>query len=292
MKRTVLFILAALLLIAGTFFGVRFFLSQPRGESAGLKVTSTPTASIFLDGKNIGRTPYEDKLEPGEYTIKLIPEITSGQTVSWQGKITLRPNLLTFVNRELGTTDLASGGEVLSLEKSSGNETELAVFSTPEGATIELDGQDQGTAPLSLKNIKTGDHELVVSSAGFQDRPLKIRSTAGYKLIADIQLALAGLGATKDTDATSTTEPTGTAKTTGTQAKPTGAAGASSVTILDTPTGFLRVRVEPSTSASESGRVEPGETFPLIEEQSGWYKIEYEAKKEGWISNRYAEKTE
>lgn len=292
MKRTVLFILAALLLIAGTFFGVRFFLSQPRGASAGLKVTSTPTASIFLDGKNIGRTPYEDKLEPGEYTIKLIPEITSGQTVSWQGKIKLSPNLLTYVNRELGTTDLASGGEVLSLEKSSGNQTEIAIFSTPEGASIQLDGQEQGTAPLSLKNIKAGDHELIVSSAGFQDRPLKIRSTAGYKLIADIQLALAGLAASKDTDATTTPGPTGTAKKpTGTQAKPTGSSG-TTVKILDTPTGFLRVREEPSTSASESGRVEPGKTFPLLDEQSGWYKIEYESKKEGWISNKYAEKSE
>jgi len=50
------------------------------------------------------------------------------------------------------------------------------------------------------------------------------------------------------------------------------------------------VRSGPSTSAKEIGRVKPGEKSVFIEEQEGWYKINYEEGKEGWISNRYAEK--
>jgi len=40
-------------------------------------------------------------------------------------------------------------------------------------------------------------------------------------------------------------------------------------------------------------KVNPGETYPYSnEEKNGWYKIEYETGKEGWISKVYADLTE
>lgn len=60
------------------------------------------------------------------------------------------------------------------------------------------------------------------------------------------------------------------------------------VKILDTPTGFLRVRA--SIGGSEIGQVTPGETYPLVEEKSGWFAITFEEGKTGWISSDYAEK--
>jgi hypothetical protein len=62
------------------------------------------------------------------------------------------------------------------------------------------------------------------------------------------------------------------------------------VEILDTPTGFLRVRATPSTGASEITQVDPGEKFPLLEERAGWYKIKLTDGKEGWVSGQYAKK--
>ena len=62
------------------------------------------------------------------------------------------------------------------------------------------------------------------------------------------------------------------------------------ITIQETPTGFLRVRKEPTVSSEEIGRVNPGETFTLIEEKTGWYKIELKDKQEGWVSSQYAKK--
>ena len=62
------------------------------------------------------------------------------------------------------------------------------------------------------------------------------------------------------------------------------------VTILNTPTGFLRVREDASTGAVEVGRVTPGDTLPLIDEVSGWYKIQLTDGKEGWVSSQYASK--
>ena len=48
--------------------------------------------------------------------------------------------------------------------------------------------------------------------------------------------------------------------------------------------------MEPSASATEAAKVNPGEMFPYLnEEKSGWYKIEYEEGKEGWVSGVYVE---
>jgi uncharacterized protein YgiM (DUF1202 family) len=50
--------------------------------------------------------------------------------------------------------------------------------------------------------------------------------------------------------------------------------------------------MEPSTVATEAAKVNPGEMYPLLDEESGWYKIEYQKDEEGWISGQYAEKYE
>ena len=62
------------------------------------------------------------------------------------------------------------------------------------------------------------------------------------------------------------------------------------VTILDTPTGWLRVRSEPSTAGTEVAKVDPGKEFPFLEEDGEWYKIEYASGQIGWISSEYASK--
>ena len=63
---------------------------------------------------------------------------------------------------------------------------------------------------------------------------------------------------------------------------------------MDTPTGFLRVRSEPSSIAKEIGQVEPGNVYYFLEQDTvtGWLKIEYEEGKEGWISSQYAKRVE
>lgn len=62
------------------------------------------------------------------------------------------------------------------------------------------------------------------------------------------------------------------------------------VTITDTPTGWLRVRETPSSSAAEIARVLPGETYDLLDEDEGWYHIRLDAGRTGWISAQYAKK--
>lgn len=266
-----------LVLLAGlTFAGYKFY-SGRSGGLGGLRVTSAPTASVFLSDKLLGRTPYDDKVAAGDYILKLIPEGTSTSTSSWQGKITIQPGVLTFVNRDLGATDLNSAGEILTLDKITDKDAQIAVLTNPDSASISLDGQEKGSAPLLLRNLTEGDHDLSVSSAGFITRSIKVKTTNGYKLTATFQLAV------------STNQPSASpsaAPSSGNEpAKPY-------VTIKDTPTGFLRVRTDPSLTATESAQVKPGEKYSLLDTNDGWYQIKYDDNKTGWISSQYADKTE
>ena len=61
------------------------------------------------------------------------------------------------------------------------------------------------------------------------------------------------------------------------------------VQITPTPTGFLHVRSGPNTGSSVVAKVNPGETYELLEEQPDWYKIKLPSG-QGWISNQYAKK--
>lgn len=308
MKKILILILGVVLLGGGGFLILKSRLGGGGQSQAVLKVNSTPAATIFLDGKDIGKTPYEDKVTPGEFSIKLIPESTVESIVSWEEKVRLFPSLLTYVNRDLGESEVTSGGEVLTLEKIAGKDGQIAVISTPDGVTITLSGSERGTTPKVLEGVEPGNYDLTVSSSGYVTRSVKIKTTSGYKLTAAFQLALVG-------ESKASPSPSASPESSGAKATPkasvkaspkaTSEPGASSspkskaspppkpyIQILDTPTGFLRVRKEPLTSAEELARVNPGEYYPLLDEESGWYKIEYESDKEGWISGQYAEKFE
>src|SRR5437660_9065 len=81
-------------------------------KPAALQVTSTPEASVFLDGKHLGKTPFfSDQLKAGEFTLKI-----SASEASYVDKITLKEGTLVVVTRDLNDNFLAQSGETLWLE--------------------------------------------------------------------------------------------------------------------------------------------------------------------------------
>jgi hypothetical protein len=294
------------------------------GRSPGqgvLKVTANTTSKVLLENKDIGKTPLEQKVTVGEYSLRIVPEGTETNLSSWQGNIKIGPNVLTYVNRDLSESELTSSGETLWLEKIGSSKGELTIASVPDGAKVIINDESKGITPLTLTELSDGDHTLLVSSPGFEPRTIKIKITSGYKLTASLALALspgqmlvdsvdekeASVSATPlprvspspAPRVTSTPQsrvsprpsprvsPTPTQAITGTVKK---------VEILDTPTGFLRVREEASTASSEIGRVEPGDQFSVLDSKlvSGvtWYKIAFTETQDGWISGQYAKKIE
>ena len=274
-------LLLILILLFAVFVGVRFFIFDKQNEYGKLKIISSPTASVFLNSTLIGKTPYEDKYKVGEYLLKLIPETTATDTASWNGKINIYKNSLTYVNRELGSSDIASAGEIFTTAKmtkksQNAGSGEIYVETEPQGAIITLDNDEKGVAPVIMENVLRGDHELSIFMPGFFRRTQKVNVGPGYRVNAAFKLAIDQSSSTAKV--TEDKQATGSAKTTKTK-----------ITIKDTPTGWLRVREEPTLNASESGKVNPGESFDLIDEQDGCYKIKIDGKK-GWVSSQYSSK--
>ena len=303
MKKLLPVILIIGVIIGLIFLGKKLFASR---KKAALSVNTNPRATVFLDGEHLGSTPYyNESLKAGEYVLKIVPESTGQALMPWEGRVSLSPGILTVVNRELGLTQDDSSGEILSFEPlADKNTVSISVVTTPDGAVVNLDGEPRGFAPLTLDNITEGDHILLVSSPGFKERTIKAKTVKGHKLIASVQLrreseATAEAAAPEETEASPSPTPKISPSPVGSP-KPTASPKVSTASPLPRPyavikspdTGWVRVRSEPSTSGEELAKVNDGEQFPLVDEQSGWYKITYETGKNGWISGKYAEKFE
>lgn len=297
MKRKIgfFFTFVVILLIIG---GVVKLLASRSPKEGELRVDASPTVSVFLDNKHIGRTPLREKVTAGEYTIRLVAEDSTSDIAPWQAKITVGANLLTFVNAVLSDSELSSAVDVLWLEKSVAGKPELSIVTNPDGASVILDDVTKGITPITVSDVTAGDHTLTVTSPGFLTRTMKVKLTSGYKLITSMKLALSAAGGTSPEASPTASPAPSSASITPTPTGKQGSASSSATppkpyaVIKDTPTGFLRVRLEPSTSATEAARVNPGEKYHIFTEKTSWYQISYDGTNKGWISSQYADKVE
>ena len=296
MKKKGLVIIAGVLvlILVGLIVKSKFFGRQGPGA---LQISTTPRATVFIDGSQVGVTPFfDDKIEAGEHTVKLIPESTTDNLTPWEGKVNLLPGILTVINRSFGADESASSGEILSLEKTGRKDkASLAVISIPDQAVVKINGEPKGFTPLTVENLAPSNYQIIVSAPGYEERTVSASTVGGYKLIVNVQLAQKIKGieeATPSAEVEGETEeeaeasptPKASPKVEGTPPpKPY-------IKVKETPTGWLRVRMGPSTSATEAAKVNPGEMYPYLnEEENGWYKIEYEKGEEGWVSGVYVE---
>jgi len=303
-----IFFLVILLAVTGLVIGIFKMIFGRAPKQGDLRVESTPVSGVFLDNKHIGRTPIGEssfKVEAGEYVLKIVPESTTTQYATWQGKIKIASSQLTYVNASMTESELSSAVDVLWLEKISGKKAEIAVTTTPDSATVMIDDDIKGMTPVTVSDLSPGNHILTVSSQGFVTRTEKVQVTSGYRLVAAIKLALAPGGAISEATSSATTSaqivPTGSVKPTPkTTVKPLTATADPPkpyALIKDTPTGYLNVRVNPSKTASKTGEVKPGEKYAFDKTASDsagtiWYEIKIDAANSGWVSGQYITKVE
>ena len=270
-------------------------------KKAALQVTSLPKATVFLDSKHVGQTPFFDEnLKPGEYTLRLVPEDSAGVLLSWETKIKLTPQILTVVNREINVSDAESSGEILTLEPlSSKTKTTLAIISIPDSAIVKLNGQPKGFTPVSVDDVAPGEQTITLSAPGFKEKIIKAKTTAGHKLTISVQLAkeslIAGSQDKVETDPGETAstskkpQPSPSPEPEETETKIASASASTTkkpyVEILDNSLGYLRIRKEPTTGSAEIARASLGQKLPYLqEEENGWYQITYATGKSGWVS--------
>jgi len=289
MKGKLVLLLVLILLFVG-FIIVKYFIMDKQNAYGQLKIISSPTASVFVNNIVIGKTPFKDKYKVGEYLLKLIPEGMATETASWNSKINVYKNSLTYVNFELGSSDIFTAGEVFTTEKmkqppKNSNYGEIYVETEPQGAIVFLDSDEKGIAPLILQDVTRGDHELSVFMPGFFRRTQKINVDSGYRVNGLFKLAL---DQSQKQLADVEKESTSSAKSEKTM-----------VIINNNPQGWLRVREDANINATEAAKVKIGEKYEFLEEKAGWYKIKYNDNQsglvegtftEGWVSSEYSTK--
>lgn len=277
MKKVLAFVIPILLAI-GVFATFEYFVNNINGKGA-LQVTANPQSTVYVDGRLMGKTPLckcdgSDMLPAGTHSIKIFPSDT--QFSPYEEQVMLTKGVLTVVDRTFGSGAYSEGSDIGLIPLASGKEIELLVQSTPDKVNVILDGNAVGQTPLKLQNVTESDHELKLSKDGYREKILRIHTVSGYQLVAKVYLAV-------NPNAPSPT-PTGNPNIT-----PTPTPGPK-VIILQTPTGFLRVRASASITAAEVGRVLPREIYDLVDETDGWYEIKLKDGTTGWISSSYAQK--
>lgn len=281
-KKKIFIIIFSGLALLGLIVVLKVFVFGPSiSANAALKIDSWPRSTVFLDDKEMGQTPFnQEKMTAGELKIKLVPIGNFNNITPWETKVKISNGVLTYVSREIGTTNEESAGYILTMEPLASNKSaEIAVVSDPDGASINLDGIDSGKTSAILKDVTSGDHTLVITSSNYADQTARIRVVAGYRINVILKLRKLFfqkeapiIRPTSDLIATNSSQ----------LIKPY-------VVINQTPTGFLRVRINPDPMASISGQVYPGEKYPLQEEINNWTRIKL-ATMSGWVSDQYIEK--
>jgi SH3 domain-containing protein/PEGA domain-containing protein len=270
-------------------------------KNAALSVTASPKSGVFLNDKHVGSTPYYDeKLKPGEYFIKIMPE--SGIGLPWEAQIKLSGGIMTVISRELGETPDQSSGYALTLEPElSKDKTSLQVVTVPDGSVVSVDGEPRGFSPVAVDVITPGDHVLLVSSPGYIERSINAQITDGHKLTVSVSLRKSSIPVeTKDekkeeeSEEEIDEEEVLDAEEDETQKKVGAELESPYVIIQDTSTGWLNVREKASTASDNIiTKVNPGEKYKYLDSNKiGWYQIELEDGQEGWISSKYAKLVE
>jgi hypothetical protein len=117
--------------------------------AGSISIESEPAkASIFIDGKEFGRTPaMRISIDPGKHEVEVKMEGYN----DWSK----------IVNIKAGKEKLLAA----TLQIMSGD---IRIESTPTKARIYLDGEDVGTTPDILRSIALGTHEVTVKMEGYE----------------------------------------------------------------------------------------------------------------------------
>lgn len=276
MKKYLLLALSAFFITTGVLIILNLDRLKPKGYG-GLMVTANILSKVYLDNKALGNTPLckctqKDYLQEGQYTLKIEPQ--DKKFVPFTTKINIQNGILTAVDRTFLPGSYASA-YILNLEKINSRNSEIEVISIPDQALASVDNASQKLTPFLVENVTATDHNIELAKNGFAKKTIRIKTVPSYKLVVN---AILGTKSENQIDLTQTPIPTKTASE------------SAYVKILDTPTGFLRVRSKPDISSEEITRVDPGSTFPYVDQQEDWIAIKLKDGRQGWVSSTFAEK--
>ncbi len=132
----------------------------PRAGEGELVVQSRPiSARVSIDGDERGVTPLTLKLPAGAHVL----EVQIGKSEPRVIPLTIQTGVQTAQYIELQNVPKTGG---------------LDIRSDPPGARISIDGQNRGTAPVTIRDLPPGDHDVVLEANGRKVRQA-VRIDAG-----------------------------------------------------------------------------------------------------------------
>lgn len=115
-------------------------------EFATINIKSNPQATIFINGVRKASGSFNGRLLSGVYTLK----IEADKHYPHEQQLVVKPGQNQNLTHELKAI--------------TGN---LAITSTPFGATILLNGKNYGTTPETIKNLPIGEYSLQLTKEGY-----------------------------------------------------------------------------------------------------------------------------
>ncbi len=157
---------------------------------AGLTVNSVQgTANVFVNDKLLGTTPFfSNAIKSGDVEISI-----RNDDRTFDINLNLEPNTETIINRELGPNRDFGAGDIAWFEKSKDGAS-ISVISDPSGSLVKLDGEIKGETPITINNIKVGDHDAEISKDGYETRTLRPEIKTGFKTNIESKLFTKPLG--------------------------------------------------------------------------------------------------
>jgi hypothetical protein len=269
-------------------------------KPAGLEVSTSAPATVYLADKELGTTPLKNQnIDPGTYTLRLIPQDTS--LTPYETTVELGSAASTVIFRTFGETLLDSYGYSLTLIPDKSGIATISVVSDPDTGSLTIDGVPSGFTPLSKREISPGNHEIIVGTPGFTQQKIPILATSGFNLVVNVKLKSEPINLTASTPTPSASP---SASSSPSPATPNSSPQPSSpsapspsparpyVTVTDSAdvvsAGGLNVRKEPSSNSDSLGRADIGEHLKYLGETTpaGWHKIEFEGSV-GYVSAKY-----
>ncbi|WP_300037826.1 PEGA domain-containing protein [Methanospirillum sp.] len=145
---------------AGKDTAVQVVLPRWIPQTGTLSIRSFPSGGIVtLDGTARGITPVRiHGLRPDSYNVRVsIPGF-----MSWIGIVDVGPGRETSIY-----ATLQQKGTVTNMGS-------ISVESTPSGASVVLDSRPQGKTPMSLLNLASGAHSLILTYPGYEPVPATV----------------------------------------------------------------------------------------------------------------------
>ncbi|HSX58412.1 MAG TPA: PEGA domain-containing protein [Candidatus Saccharimonadales bacterium] len=193
MKKIVVISLLTLVAIVLVYLFFEYALPTLSPNNASLSVNvSGESAKIYLNNKEIGKTPYYSaKQKIGDYDL----EVRRG-TTKWVTKVTLTSHTLTMLEVDLSKENLFTSANNLSFKS---GERSLLVLTKPDKTKVFLDEHSKGTSPQKL-SPSAGVSSLKIAKDGYLTREVPVSIEEDHTSTALIYLSADPFGVTKKLD--------------------------------------------------------------------------------------------